>query len=112
MQIIFNNNLRLVGNEHSWELQKPRKKNGKASWQSFKYYLKLSHALSEVGDRQIRLANGDSIEDALTALDTVRLEMQRILDLAPANSGGPRCKCSCMNRNANAAGAGVNGEVL
>jgi len=78
----LNNNLRLVGKELAWELQKRRSRNGNLTWQPIKYYRRLGHALSEFGERQVRMMLGDDLADAINAFTSVRQDLQRKLDTA------------------------------
>ena len=82
MILTFGDSLRLVGKEHAWELQKRRTRGGRQTWAPVKFYRRLGHALVEVGERQIRLADGNTISEALDAFTRVTHDLQQILDLA------------------------------
>lgn len=74
------NNQRLVGKTLAWELQKPRIRDGRQIWEPIKYYRKLGHALAEVGEQQIRLSEGDSLSDVISAVTIVTDELQHFID--------------------------------
>ena len=84
MILTLNNDLRLVGNEHAWEMQKRRTRGGRQTWESIKYYRKLRHALVEAGERQVRLAEGNTLSDVIDSFTSVTNDLQRILDTAIA----------------------------
>ena len=87
------NNKRLVGKELAWELQKPRTRDGRQTWEPIKYYRRLGHALAEVGEQQVRLAEGDSLLDAITAVTEVSDELQRFVDEAFESIARPADQC-------------------
>ena len=100
MILSLNNNLRLVGKELAWELQKRRTRNGNSTWQPIKYYRRLGHALSEFGERKVRMMAGDDLADAINAFTSVRQDLQRKLDTAFAGLEEQASLLENINRDA------------
>ena len=72
---------RIVGTERSWELQQARKRNGKPSWEAYKWFTTFRYALEEAVHREIRLHPANGLSEAIEAVAEV---VQRYEKLIPS----------------------------
>ena len=72
---------RIVGTEWAWELQKPRMRDGKQSWQSYKWFNSFGSALVEAVHSEIRLHPANCLSEAIEAVSSL---VQRFEKLIPS----------------------------
>jgi hypothetical protein len=82
--VALSENLRVIGTEHAWELQRPRKGKGGngIEWRSYKYFGTLSDAVRSAAQAEIRLDPANSIIEALEAVNRVTQKYERMIDAA------------------------------
>ena len=85
MLIPINDDLRIRGTEHCWQLERLRTRKGEPDWAPFKYFQDLGHAVGEACRREIRLHPASSLADALEAVDQVTARYNKLLDDALAS---------------------------
>jgi len=82
MIIPLSDNLRISGSENDWQLQRRKVVKSLERWESLKYFTKLGDAMYEAGSREIRLAEGNSLADAIDAFSRVTHRYRHLLDNA------------------------------
>ena len=80
MIIPLSESLRIAGQPLAWELQILRTRKGLLVWTPIKYFQKLSCALVDAGEREIRLREGSTLEDAIDAFTLVTARYRELLD--------------------------------
>ncbi len=80
MIIPINDDVRIRGTEHCWQLEKAVKREGQTEWQAFKYFVSLSDAVGAACGREIRLHPADCLNDALQAIDEIAARYNKLLD--------------------------------
>lgn len=78
MIIPIDENIRIVGTETCWELQRVRSRKGVSVWEPFKYFGTFRQALGEAVHREIRIHPAKGITEALEATTDI---VQRYSDL-------------------------------
>ena len=84
MIIYLDDKTRICGTERCWQLEKSRMVKGQAKWEAFKYFSDLGQAVSEAGQREIRLHPATGLNEALQAIDTIAARYSKVLDDALA----------------------------
>jgi hypothetical protein len=73
---------RIVGTERSWELQQARRRNGKPSWEAYKWFTTFRYALEEAVHRDIRLHPAIGLSEAIDAVSDI---VRKFDNLIPAD---------------------------
>ncbi len=82
MIIPINDSVRVAGNEHGWQLQRLRLRQGQQVWQPFKYFTTLGQAMAQAGEREVRLSEGTSLAEAIETYTRVSHRYEELLDNA------------------------------
>ena len=69
MIVPISDSIRIRGNEHSWQLERLRRRKGDVDWESFKYFRSFREALGEAVQREIRLHPVKTLADAIEGVD-------------------------------------------
>ena len=80
MIIPINDNLRIRGVEHCWQLEKARMRNGECEWTPFKYFSSIRSAVGEACRREIRLHPAATLTEAIEAVDEIAARYNKLLD--------------------------------
>lgn len=84
MIISINDEVRIRGTEHCWQLEKSVKRKGQTEWEAFKYFVSLSDAVGAACGREIRLHSATGLTDAIQAVDQIVARYSKYLDDALA----------------------------
>ena len=83
MILRINDQYRIKGDQHSWVIERvrKRKKNGKVvhQWQSFQWYTSLEAAVNYLGERLVRTSDAQTLAEALAETDRVTTMLSRAL---------------------------------
>lgn len=79
MIIQIDPNTRIVGTERAWELQRPRSRNGKTTWEPYKWFTTFRYALEEAVQRDIRLHPASSLSEAIKAVSDVVQKYEKLI---------------------------------
>ena len=80
MIIPLDDNHRIRGTEHCWQLEKLRIVKGDDEWRPIKYFVSMDNALREAAQREIRLYSTNSLSESLAACRAVTAKYARIFD--------------------------------
>ena len=73
MIIPIDEKTRIVGTKRAWELQKTRSRNGKQTWEPYKWFTTFRSALEEAVHHEIRIHPAHGVSEAIQAVaDIVR----------------------------------------
>ena len=81
MIIQLDPNIRIKGMESCWALQRKRSRDGKTSWESYKWFASFGRALEEAVHRDIRIHPAASLSEAIEAVSSL---VQRYEQLIPS----------------------------
>ena len=81
MIIQLDSNIRIKGMESCWVLQRKRSRDGKTSWESYKWFASFGRALEEAVHRDIRTHPAASLSEAIEAVSGL---VQRYEQLIPS----------------------------
>ena len=82
MIIPVNDDIRIRGTEHCWQLERRRTRKGKYEWEAYKYFQTLGDAMGAACRREIRLHPAVALADAIEAVDRIVSKYERIFDEA------------------------------
>ncbi len=85
MIIPINDDVRIRGTEHCWQLERSRLVKEQTRWTPFKYFSDLGQAVSAAGQREIRLHSARGLKEALQAIDEIAARYNKLLDDALAS---------------------------
>ena len=68
MIIPIDEKIRIAGTEQSWQLQRAKIRDGKLTWEPYKYYTTFRQALEEAVQREIRIHPAHGIAEAIEAV--------------------------------------------
>ena len=80
MIIPIDKKTRIFGTSRCWEIQRMRLSQGAEKWEPKQFYPKLGQALAAAGEREIRLAEGNGLADAIRAFTEVSQRYEKALD--------------------------------
>ena len=87
MIIPIDEKTRIVGTKIAWELQKTRTRDGKQTWEPYKWFSTFRSALEEAVHREIRTHPAASLSEAIEAVSAL---VQRYEELIPSKYDLPR----------------------
>ena len=70
---------RIVGTERAWELQRTRIRDGKLTWEPYKWFTTLRQALEEAVQREIRIHPATSLSEAIEAVSGVVQKYEKLI---------------------------------
>ena len=82
MIIPLDDQYRIRGTEHCWQLEKRRIRNDKHEWEAYKYFQSFGEAMGAACRREIRLHPAVALADAIEAVDRIVSKYERIFDEA------------------------------
>ena len=62
---------RIMGDKHSWAIQKGRIKKGEITWESVSWITSLEHTVNHLGQLMVRTSNAQTLADALKEIEKV-----------------------------------------
>ena len=80
MIIQIDENTRIKGTEHCWELQRIRNYKGEKRWEPHKWFITFRQALDEAVHREIRLHPARDLAEAIEAVSAI---IRRVSALIP-----------------------------
>ena len=80
MKIDLRDDLRVVGTEHAWELQRRTVVKGQERWRPFKWFKTFGMAVPEAVHAEIRQHPAQALVEAIEAVDSI---VQRYARLIP-----------------------------
>ena len=80
MIIMLDENYRIAGNEHCWQLEKRKVVKGRTEWRPFKYCTTMDNALREAAQREIRTHPAEKLSDAIEACIQITQKYSRFFD--------------------------------
>ena len=81
MIIEIDSKTRIKGLDSCWALQRKRSRDGKTSWESYKWFASFGRALEEAVHRDIRTHPAASLSEAIEAVSSL---VQRYEQLIPS----------------------------
>lgn len=81
MIISFSKEVRILGTERCWELQRLRNYKGGKRWEAYKWFATFRQALDEAVHREIRLHPARNLADAIEGVSAI---LRRVSALIPA----------------------------
>ena len=72
---------RIVGTDRSWVLQQARRRNGKPSWEAYKWFTTFRQALDEAVHHEIRIHPAHDLSESILAVADV---VQKYEELIPS----------------------------
>ena len=82
MIIQIDDDRRIIGTKHCWEIQKKVNRKGEPFWMGRKFFSTFVGALESVVQEEIRLHPANDLAEAIEAVSEIT---QRFSDLIPAN---------------------------
>ena len=79
MIIDIDTNTRIVGTESCWELQRTRTRNGKLTWEPYKWLSTFRQALEEAVQREIRIHPAHGVSEAISAVSGVVQKYEKLI---------------------------------
>ncbi len=67
MIIPLDDELRIRGTEHCWQLERLRNTKGESAWKPYKYFTSVDSALHSAAQRELRVYPAQTIAEALDA---------------------------------------------
>ncbi len=80
MKIKLSEDLRIMGTEHAWALQRRRVVKGEERWESFRWYPTFGSAVSDALHKDIRLHPATTLVEAIKAVSSL---VHRYTNLIP-----------------------------
>ena len=81
MIIPIDEKTQIVGTERAWELQKTRTRNGKQTWEPYKYFPSFRQAVADAVHREIRIHPAHGLSEAILAVAVI---VQKYEELIPS----------------------------
>lgn len=81
MIVNLDDNIRIVGTERAWELQRHRNYKGGKRWEPYKWFATFRSALEEAVHREIRIHPATTLADAIEAVSGI---VRRYEELIPS----------------------------
>ena len=76
---------RIIGDEHSWQIQKARTrtKDGEKIkiWESFKWLTSIENAINTLGDYMVRTSDAQTLGEALKVVENVTTKLSLALTM-------------------------------
>ena len=70
---------RIVGTKRAWELQRTRTRDGKLTWEPYKWFSTFRSALEEAVHREIRTHPAASLSEAIEAVSGVIQKYEKLI---------------------------------
>ena len=62
---------RIMGDKHSWVIQKGRMREGEITWESVSWFTSLESTVNHLGNLMVRTSNAQTLADALKEIEKV-----------------------------------------
>ena len=79
MNIPINDKYRIASNKHSWAIQKPIRRKGKASWESFRWYATAEQTVNGLAELMVRLSKAETLVEAIDEVNRICTELSTAL---------------------------------
>ena len=79
MNIPINDKYRIASNKHSWAIQKPIRRKGKDSWESFRWFATAEQAVNGLGELMVRLSKAETLVEAIDDVNRIGTGLSRAL---------------------------------
>lgn len=95
MIIQIDSNIRIVGTERAWELQRTRERSGEQTWEPYKWFTTFRSALDEAVHREIRIHPANGLSEAIEAVSAI---VRKYEELIPSRYRLARHKDGCHSQ--------------
>ena len=79
MIIPIDDKIRIVGTKRAWELQKTRSRNGKQTWEPYKWFTTFRSALEEAVHHEIRIHPAHGVSETILAVAEVVRKYEKLI---------------------------------
>ncbi len=79
MIILINDRHRIASDQYAWSIQKPVRRKGKISWESFRWYATAEQAVNGLVELMVRLSDAETLIEAIQDVNRICSELSSAL---------------------------------
>jgi len=70
---------RIMGDKHSWVIQKGRMREGEITWESVSWFTSLESTVNHLGQLMVRTSDAKTLAEALIAIEKIATKLTHAL---------------------------------
>ena len=70
---------RIMGDKHSWVIQKGRMREGEITWESVSWFTSLESTVNHLGQLMVRTSDAKTLADALKEIEKITTKLSQAL---------------------------------
>jgi len=70
---------RIMGDKHSWAIQKCRIKKSKTTWESISWFTSIESTVNNLGQLMVRTSDTETLAEALIAVEEIATKLSQAL---------------------------------